>query len=477
MSDRFGSRLVGALARVEGGRAWFAHPAFTGEVAMPLGSLLVIESVESPVPADPLPARRGRYIDETADIAGCLVPVATADGATIGWLPEASLVASAPAATNDGRPRQATIRYRPSGSDAAGFDHIGMVGARIDYSDGRVRFMEALEGGAIAESGLALPVRLLAVAPRADGRFVDVAGLAPDMVTCLLRGAEGTNVDLRFEEPDGAGERTLRVRRRRLPDQVDMLSLEQIHSVQQQFLAGREPADGADPVQAESVAVLVSGESIPCRVESLDTDGLRVRLTAGDAVTIPSEDLQALELSPASRLTLSPEKFRSLVTLPRAQRGQPPTHLVRSPAGDYLRGRVLSLDAGWLLIAIDSDPRGRPTKIPREDVTRIIWLHPEVLEDDWAPPKRDAAVGMEVEAVANDGGRRRLVADAVEGNVLSGRHAVLGAIRIDVDSADRLLLGGMADIAPFTLPYAKWQLRPATEPRNLPPRKKAANGD
>jgi len=70
-------------------------------------------------------------------------------------------------------------------------------------------------------------------------------------------------------------------------------------------------------------------------------------------------------------------------------------------------------------------------------------------------------------------GRLRMAATGIQGNVLIGSHAVLGASRIDLDSIDRLLIGGVLEEAPRRLPYAQWQLQPAAEPRNLPKKQSA----
>ena len=110
-------------------------------------------------------------------------------------------------------------------------------------------------------------------------------------------------------------------------------------------------------------------------------------------------------------------------------------------------------------------------------MARIVWLHPEVLADDWVPPRSPAPEGLEVEAVGLEGERTRIAVDTVDGSVLSGRHAVLGPWRVDLEKVERLRIGNAFDSSPLAAPYSKWQLRPATEPRNLPPRKKAANGD
>ena len=476
VTDRFGSRLIGTLSRVEGGKALIVHPAIDGAVGISLESLVAIESVGSPAPAPPLPGPKGRFVAEGADIEGCLVRVEGPGPATIGWLPLGSLTAAAPCAAEGGGPRPATIRYRPPAADPSETASVGKIGVLLDHSDGEVRITAAIPGGPIEEIGLVLPVRILAIAPRGDGRFVEVDGLSADLIAPLLQGPEGSPVEVRIKESAESDPRTLTIERRRLAVNGAALSLEQILAVHEQLLHGQAPPDPA-AAPSMAVVVLVSGESIGCRVDAIDDRGLEVRRPDGEAVTIPHENVQAVELVPSARMTLSPEKFKSLVTLPRSQRGQPPTHLVRSPAGDYLRGRLLALDADSLRIAVDSDPRGKPTTIPRSDVARIVWLHPEVLADDWVPPRSPAVEGLEVEAVGLAGERTRIIADTVEGSVLSGRHAVLGPWRVDLDSVERLRIGNAFDASPLAAPYSKWQLRPAPEPRNLPPRKKAANGN
>ena len=84
--------------------------------------------------------------------------------------------------------------------------------------------------------------------------------------------------------------------------------------------------------------------------------------------------LQAVELDPAvpSRGIEKPRLDR-LLMLPRSQRGAPPTHMIRLRDGDYLRGRLESLDDQTLVI----DVRGELKKLPRSTVARVIWLHPE----------------------------------------------------------------------------------------------------
>ena len=188
-------------------------------------------------------------------------------------------------------------------------------------------------------------------------------------------------------------------------------------------------------------------------------------------MTIPASVVKAVELVPKIGVLVSPEKFRSLTTLPRSQRFLPPTHLVRSMQGDYLRGRLEAMDGEVLRIAVDADARGKPLSIPRQEVARVIWLHPESLDDSGQPEAVAPTPGLPVEAVAGRGERLRMAATGIEGNFLIGSHAILGPSRIDLDSIDRLLIGGVLEETPRLPPYAQWQLQPAAEPRNLPPKK------
>jgi hypothetical protein len=241
----------------------------------------------------------------------------------------------------------------------------------------------------------------------------------------------------------------------------------------QERLLARATKRGGEPEsdRFRSIVILETGESVNGSVESIGAAGVRLLREGADPVTIPPGKIKAVELVEETGVLISPEKFRSLTTLPRSQRFLPPTHLVRSMQGDYLRGRLEAMDGKSLRIAVDADPRGKPLSIPRQEVARVIWLHPESLDDAEQPQAAATTPGLPVEAVAGRGERLRMAATGIEGNVLLGSHAILGPSRIDLDSIDRLLLGGVLEETPRLPPYAKWQLQPAVEPRNLPPKK------
>jgi len=173
---------------------------------------------------------------------------------------------------------------------------------------------------------------------------------------------------------------------------------------------------------------------------------------------------RTVELEPAAPpRELSRAIVDRLLTLPRSQRAEPPTHLVRLLDGDYLRGRLESLDAETLAI----DIRGAVKRLPRSSVARIIWLHPEADDDPGAAdPAAARPAGLLVQGVAGTG-RVTLVAESCVDGVIRGTSPALGPGRIDLASVDRLLVGGAIATEADELPYRQWRLRPAAEPRAL----------
>lgn len=478
VSDRFGSSLTGDLVGVAEGNVTIKHAAITAPVSLPIGFLEGIGAIALAAEDPVLPGRVGRLELEDAVHDGCLVPV-PADGAAagwgaIGWLPQGSLIAAPFAPAADGSAPQTTIRYDESSPNDSDDDQNGWIGVTIGEVGGKAMITEVIPGGPVSQSiGLVPPVHLRAVAPRGDGVFVPTAGLPIDDVMFLVQGRAGTGVQLQFAE--GAFSIRRNVSLVRGPHPIwgrDRQRLREVLAAQERLLARKTKRGGeTESDRFRSIVILETGEAVEGCVESIGEGGVRLLREGADPVTIPSGEIKAVELFPQPRMLVSPEKFRSLTTLPRSQRFLPPTHLVRSMQGDYLRGRLEAMDGDNLRIAVDADPRGKPLSIPRQDVARVIWLHPESLDDAWQPPAAASAPGLPVEAVASRGGRLRMAATGIEGNVLIGAHAILGPSRIDLNSIDRLLIGGVLEETPRLPPYAKWQLQPAAEPRNLPPKK------
>ena len=171
----------------------------------------------------------------------------------------------------------------------------------------------------------------------------------------LMRGRVGSQVVLRVAAADGEP-RDIDLRRGLI------------------YVAGREILDQAlathtrlaspavlnleDSVKYPSLAILRSGDVVPCAVDGMDAKGMRIRTPvadggANDEIVVSESLVQAVELDPSvPARDIEKPQFDRLRMLPRSQRVTPPTHMVRLRDGDYLRGRLESLDDTTLMLDV-----------------------------------------------------------------------------------------------------------------------------
>jgi thiol-disulfide isomerase/thioredoxin len=228
----------------------------------------------------------------------------------------------------------------------------------------------------------------------------------------------------------------------------------------------RQPAGGA-VAKAAAILHLRCGDAIPCTVDSIDEKGVSFHTPLTDSTFVRHDQIQALELMPdASAATIAKLKKERLLTLPRMQRDSPPTQLIRSLDGDYLRGRLISMDENKLEVELRLETK----TIERNRVARIIWLYPE--SEDRAPAQPDASrpSGIRVQAIQSDGNRLTFFAEKLEAGTetLCGRSELLGACRLDVPRIDELILGTAIEEAAATLAFHQWKLKAAAEPLETP---------
>ncbi len=224
------------------------------------------------------------------------------------------------------------------------------------------------------------------------------------------------------------------------------------------------------PVDAGSLATLYlkTGESILCSVLSANREGLRIKTDLEADLHVPAIAIRAVELLPSSAGPLSKDKFARLLTLPRSQQADPPTHMIRLPNGDYLRGKLISLDGATARIEVV----GTLKEFPRSEVARLIWLS---MEGDDSELRAAQAVlqvgdqpGVPSRATMIDGRRVSLIAERLDGDRLVGRNGVFGTTSVDLERVDRLDLGPAALEQPRdAVPYSQWKLKPAAVPRAL----------
>jgi len=466
-----GGTLSGDLDHVDDDAVWLRRHGLDAPLAVPMSDILAITSMRAATPPRALPGRSGEFTVDDVSLRGCLV-----DGspwqAGLAWQPQGSATAS-PLAPNPSaiveyvspRPKRKPADQQEGAFGGVAQVEVGGIGGVVNQ-DGAGFFVVTMlaEGGAAERDGnLQAGDRLLAVRPREQGVYVETKGLDADTVMNLLRGRVGTKVGLRATDNAGLNPREIVLERGAIavagPDVLDRAL--QTHA---RLAAARVVVpDGGG--QFASLAVLRSGEMVPCVVEAIDQRGVRMRTPVADgggetAVTVAATLLRAVELAPImSGATIDEVARNRLLTVPRSQRDTPPTHLLRLRDGDYLRGRLESLDAETVTI----DVRGERKRLPQADVARVIWLHPDEAAPE-AAGRGEANEGLLVQGIAPTG-RVTLVAQRLEGDMIRGKSPAFGSGRIDVSGLERLLIGKAIGADDNDLPFSQWRLKPAAEPK------------
>ena len=471
-----GCTVAGMLLAVDGDAVRLQVAGIDDPLSLPLADLVSLTALTTRDPAREIPGRVGTLLADGVALKGCVVGGAD-ESPGIAWWPRGA-VGPSPLAAAAEAAADVVIEYvpRPSREPVGGAQvEVGGIGGMVNQdTDGLFVVTMLSEDGAAAVDGRLQPGdRLLAIRPRAEGGFVATKGHDVQTIMNLLRGRVGSPVVLRVAA-DGGDPRDIDLKRGKI------------------YVAGREvleqalaaharlappsvtPADGGD--RSPSLVILRSGDVVPCEVVSIDGESMRVRTPVADGggtdpVAVPAGLIQAVELDPAvpSRGIEKP-RLERLLMLPRSQRLAPPTHMIRLRDGDYLRGRLESLDGETLVV----DVRGEVKTLARSEVARVIWLHPEERDaedaaghDDAGAGEAsgaDAAAGLLVQGVAA-GRRITLVPERVADECLHGTSPALGPGRIDLKTVDRLLIGRAIDREADELPYRQWKLRPAPEPR------------
>ncbi len=218
---------------------------------------------------------------------------------------------------------------------------------------------------------------------------------------------------------------------------------------------------------------LRTGDTIQCRVERIDERGVTFHSPRFDATFVPNDKIKAVELENRSRATkIDISKRDRLLTLPRMQKDDPPTHLIRSIDGDYLRGRLVELNDKTLMIEVREDSR----RVDRDQVASIIWLDKSDKKDKADAPKEKptsqnpaaaakSSPDNRVQSLGRDGVRMTFRPEKLVGTILQGTSEVLGACRVELADVDELVIGRAIEREAQALPYQRWTLQPAIEPK------------
>lgn len=389
-----------------------------------------------------LPGRVGLLTSGEARLLGCIAECV--DG-RVGWQPLGGT-----------RPVLFADQNAPAWVDYRGLDVVagpGVTLARRGRSGDRA-VVDILDDGPAARDGrLRIDDTVMTIAEGRCGRPVDIATTQADAVKLLLVGPVGSTVRLGVRRESGIEEISL-IRDERGRDDLAGAAardvLDRALAVQQSL--GRLSTSGSASVH------LVTGEAFACEV--LEADRRTVRVGRGDLgeLTIPTDSIRALELSSAGGRAILKQKLARLLTVPRLQQAAPPTHVVRMAGGDYLRGRLVGIDAE----SVRFDVAGEFKSLPRRDVARIIHL----AAPDESPPGLRAALadrrGLPLVIMGGDGRLQAVAATGLRDDNVVGDSPVLGLTAVPLASAARVLLGAAIDqAAAVESPYAQWVLRAA----------------
>ncbi|MBM3967531.1 MAG: hypothetical protein FJ308_21115, partial [Planctomycetes bacterium] len=235
-------------------------------------------------------------------------------------------------------------------------------------------------------------------------------------------------------------------------------------------------ADISRPLKAFDPNVfLVTGDCFPATIESSTTEQLYFNSPLFETKSIQANMVRGIRLvdySGADKIDRSTRNH--LLTLPRLQRKNPPTHLVVSRDGDLLRGKLISLGRDQLEI----DVRGERRTILVKNIAELVWLEPVPVdapkfeannqseskaEPDPAttavangatisePPNVEQPLPEAATLKANpsdvyqiileQGARISIVPESIEGETLHGTHPSLGPCTLKWGQVSRIVLG------------------------------------
>ena len=218
---------------------------------------------------------------------------------------------------------------------------------------------------------------------------------------------------------------------------------------------------------AQYEIVFRSGDSVDGAVTMIDEKGVHIQSDETSTKFVSHDQLDSVALMKSvSRIKYTEQKMKRLMTIPRSMRDDPPSHLFLAKNGDYLRGRLISLSDDIAKVEV----RLAIKEIPRDNISRVIWLH----ERPWLDEKKGAvqeqaepeASGVFlVHAVRSDKRGVTFVPTKFENGRLAGTSDLLGQCSVGLDGINALLFGTEVGKEALALRKESWTLSLATLPK------------
>jgi thiol-disulfide isomerase/thioredoxin len=222
---------------------------------------------------------------------------------------------------------------------------------------------------------------------------------------------------------------------------------------------------------------LVSGDCFPGKVMAGDEENVVFQSPLFEKTDVPASQVRGMRIVDFQGADALDRATRSrLLTLPRVQRKNPPTHLVVARDGDLLRGRLMSFNRDELTMEV----RGEERTLTMKNVAEIIWLEPA---PPAAPPEPDSSPSDDTvtadtsndpsggdmdglyQVILDQGARVSISPESVTRETLSGEHPVLGKCTLPWEKVNRLVLGNSIRLDASRNRFGKWKLQNAADPK------------
>lgn len=220
-----------------------------------------------------------------------------------------------------------------------------------------------------------------------------------------------------------------------------------------------------------------TGDVVEGMVKAVDEKGVTFVSESTQTTFVPNSNMESITLRPSrDAVNETPQKLERLMIVPRSMKADPPTHLLISTSGDYLRGRLVSLNESKTTIEV----RLENIELPTEQIAQIYWLH----DRQWdKPAKADQAAKepqdkpadqpaienesqeFQVHAIRKDSRGITFVPKGMRNGKLLGKSFLLGDCEQTLTDLQMILFGRDVGAQARALKKELWKLSLAQLPK------------
>ncbi len=191
-----------------------------------------------------------------------------------------------------------------------------------------------------------------------------------------------------------------------------------------------------------------------------------------DKKFLPATEVQSVQLRSWKRgVQIDVKKMERLLTVPRMRRDNPPTHLIVTVDGDFIRGNLIQLDDANLTFQEGLNQ----INIPRRTISVIIWLHDRTWKSPTSPAvvanKEEQGSTANVATLSNNAsepiseapgpfkvylklrpaGRATMMPTHLTDGKLAGTNELLGEMAFPLKNIDQIALVGTPHLNPWEM--------------------------